>query len=381
MASIANKPISELSRAVPSLMEVLTRVPDHRCASGKRYRLSAILAFVCCGMLCKAQSLLAVFEWGRAHQKWCLEVFGFQKRTPCVSTLHLVMKDLDVNAFEIALQEWIKSQTPQPQQVLEIEPIAIDGKTLRGSGNRSFPAVHLLSAFASSSGMVLAQTAAECPAHERKEALPLLKQLNLKKKIVTGDALYAQREICSQILAQGGDYLFEVKKNQQSLWADIARVFQGNLHQFELEQTIDQSHGRIEIRHFYTTSALKGHSDWPGLEQVCYQKNLTKRKGQWQEEFHYKVTSLTPQKANVKALLQLSRSHWGIENRVHYVRDVTMLEDLSRVRTGWAAQGMAAIRNLLLNIIRTQGWKNVAAALRHFNWHPQQAAVVLGLCL
>lgn len=136
-------------------------------------------------------------------------------------------------------------------------------------------------------------------------------------KLVTGDALYALREICEQILAQGGNYLFEVKKNQPSLWADITRVFQGNLHQFDLEQTIDKGHGRIEIRHFYTTSALKGHNDWPGLEQVCYQKNLTKRKGKWLEECHYKVTSLTPQKANAKALLQLGRSHWGIENRVH----------------------------------------------------------------
>lgn len=381
MASIASKPISELSRAVPSLMEVLAQVPDHRCASGKRYELAAILAFMCCGMLCKAQSLLAIFEWGRAHQKWCIELFGFRHRTPCVSTLHLVMKGLNVQAFEAALQEWIKSQIVQTQQVCELEAIAIDGKTLRGSGNGSLPCIHLLSAFASNSGMVLAQVAAEYPAYERKEALPLLKQLNLNLKLITGDALYAQREICEQILAQGGDYLFEVKKNQRSLRADIAKVFQENLHQCDLEQTIDKSHGRIEIRHFYTTSALKGHSDWPGLEQVCYQKNLTKRKGQWLEEFHYKVTSLTPQKANAKALLQLGRSHWGIENRVHYVRDVTMLEDLSRVRTPTAAQGMAAIRNFLLNIIRTLGWKNVAAALRHFNWHPEQAAVVLGLCL
>lgn len=88
-------------------------------------------------------------------------------------------------------------------------------------------------------------------------------------------ALYAQPDICEQIVTQGGDYLFEVKKNQRSLWASIEQVFQGNLHQFEQEQTINKSHGRIEIRHLYTTSALKGHSDWPGLEQVCYQKNLT----------------------------------------------------------------------------------------------------------
>lgn len=102
MTSITSQPISELCKAVPSLIEILAQVPDHRHASGKRYNLAAILAFICCGMLCHAQNLLSIFEWGRVHQEWCLLVFGFQKRTPCVSTLHLVIKGLDVQAFETA---------------------------------------------------------------------------------------------------------------------------------------------------------------------------------------------------------------------------------------------------------------------------------------
>lgn len=213
---------------VPSLMAALQAVPDHRQAAGKRHQLSSILAFVCCGMLSGAKSLLALFEWGRHHQSWCMKVFGFKRCTPCVNTLHLVLKDLDVVAFETVLRNWISQQLAEVGQAAPpLAAIAIDGKAIRGAKEQNLPCTHLLSAFAARSEMVLAQVAVGSKANEITQALPLLKQLDLEAKVVTGDAIFTQRSICQEIVKQGGDYLLEVKDNQSELKVAIAQQFFG----------------------------------------------------------------------------------------------------------------------------------------------------------
>lgn len=213
-------------QAIPSLMQALQAVRDHRQASGKRHQLASILAFVSCGMLCGAKSLLAIFEWGRAHQDWCMQVFGFRRCSPSVNTLHLVMKNLDVAAFEAVLSKWVGSQHPKVS-FAELQPVAIDGKTLRGSATQGVPGVHLLSAFANHSGTVLAQVAIHSQDNEITQAQPLLEQLELNGSVVTGDAIFTQRSLCEQIINQGGNYLFEVKNNQSRLKSEIARLFLG----------------------------------------------------------------------------------------------------------------------------------------------------------
>jgi predicted transposase YbfD/YdcC len=119
--------------------------------------------------------------------------------------------------------------------------------------------------------------------------------------------------------------------------------------------------------------------NWPGLAQVCRLVHQTQRKGRWHTEVHYKITSLPPQRAGPAALLRLSRTHWAIENQLHYVRDVTLGEDASRIRSGRAPQAMAAIRNLVVAVLHRHAMTNRAAGLRHFAWHPDQAAQALGL--
>jgi predicted transposase YbfD/YdcC len=118
---------------------------------------------------------------------------------------------------------------------------------------------------------------------------------------------------------------------------------------------------------------------WPGLAQVCRLVHQTHRKARWHTEVHYKVTSLPPARAGPADLLRLSRGHWAIENQLHYVRDVTLSEDQSRIRTGAAPQAMAAIRNLVVGVLQRQRISNRAAGLRHFAWYPDQAAQALGL--
>lgn len=133
------------------------------------------------------------------------------------------------------------------------------------------------------------------------------------------------------------------------------------------------------MRTLHVHPGLDGWSDWPGLQQVCRIVHQTRRHGRWEVEVHYKVTSLPFEQADAEDLLQFSRGHWAIENRLHYVRDVTLGEDASRIRSGSAPQAMAALRNTVLSVLRLTGAKNCAAGLRAFGWQPERAAEVLGL--
>src|ERR671926_1461539 len=190
---------------VPSLLAALASVPDHRRAAGRRHALPAVLTLVCCGMLCGCKSLLALAEWGRANEAWCWAVFGFRRRTPCVNTLHRVLRGLDVVAFEAALGAWLAPQLGAP---VPLEPIAIDGKAVRGAKTQPLPGGYLLSAFANRRGAVLAQLAIGERENELTQALPLLRQIDLRDVLVTGDAMFAQRSLCGHIVEQSGHYLF-----------------------------------------------------------------------------------------------------------------------------------------------------------------------------
>jgi hypothetical protein len=173
-------------------------------------------------MLCGGRSLLAIAEWGRAHQAWCCAVFGFRDCTPSVSTLHRILRHLDIGAFEAALRAWLEPQLAAP---LGLEPVAIDGKAVRGAREQPLPGAYLLSAFASRRGAVLAQLAIGERENELTQALPLLRQLDLSHVLVTGDAMFAQRSLCAHIVEHGGHYLFEVKDHQPALLLALQHSF------------------------------------------------------------------------------------------------------------------------------------------------------------
>jgi hypothetical protein len=145
-------------------------------------------------------------------------------------------------------------------------------------------------------------------------------------------------------------------------------------------RTIDGGHGRVDIRTLHARAGLEHESIiWPGLAQVLRLVHQTQRNARWRTEVHYKITSLPPERAGPADLLRFSRRHWAIENQLHYVRDVTLGEDASRIRRGAAPQAMAALRNLVVTVLHRHGMSNRAAGLRHFAWHPDQAAHALGL--
>lgn len=190
--------------AVPvrSLVEFFQEVPDHR-RGNRSHPLSAVLALTTCAMLCGARSLYAVAQWGRDHAQPLVGALGFRRtRSPCVATLHYVFRGLDTAAFEAALSRWIAQA--QASKGARTQAIALDGKTLRGSQGHQLPGVHLLAAFSSRLGVATAQVpAGQGPGGELAAAAHLLTQLDLAGIVITGDALFAQRELCAQSTKKG----------------------------------------------------------------------------------------------------------------------------------------------------------------------------------
>ena len=172
-------------------------------------------------MLCGARSLYAIAQWGRDYGPPAAELLGFSHgKTPCVATLHRVFRDLDVNAFEAVLGEWLVNTGVEPEG-----PLSLDGKTMRGIHGEEIPSVHLVSAYVSGAGAVLTQVAAAGKGQELAAAKEVLRRVPLKGRVVVGDALLTQREVCEQIVAGGGDYLLPVKENQPALRQNLAEAF------------------------------------------------------------------------------------------------------------------------------------------------------------
>ena len=204
----------------------------------------------------------------------------------------------------------------------------------------------------------------------------LLAQVELAGLVVTGDALYAQQNLSRQVVEQGGGYFWGVKDNQPGLRADIALLFAEPPWGEEFASATERGrHGeRWEERTLWASTALNDYLEWPHLQQVCCVERKVTRK-----EMAYAITSLSPAQAGPQELLYLWQGHWRIENRLHYVRDITMKEDASQVRSGSAPQVMAALRNTVLGLLRQAGTGNIAAALRHYSYKPLEALALLGI--
>ncbi len=234
--------------------------------------------------------------------------------------------------------------------------------------------------------VVLAQQRVENKTNEIRAAPELLRGRDLQNTVTTMDALLTQRTIAQHILDQKGDYLMVVKDNQHELWTAIDVLFHASPlpRGQDDRQTVasrDKAHGRIERRTLESSAALKDYLDWPGVNQVlrCTCHRVEIKTGRVSEEVTYGITSLGQQRARLEQVEQFWRGHWTIENRVHYVRDESMGEDRCQVHTGQAPQALAALRNGVLNAIRHCGWKNVAAALRHFEASAVEALALLGV--
>jgi predicted transposase YbfD/YdcC len=374
--------MSLVSGQVGGLWQALATVPDHRRSEGKRYPLHSLLLIAIAALLSGRRDQLGIVRWGRRLSREALQAIGIgRNRVPAPSVWCELFQGLNIVALERVLGGWVLGERPAGH-------VAIDGKRLRGSATGHSPGVHLLAAFSVTLQGVIGQMRVAPEANEITAALALLKTLSLDGVIITGDAIFTQKEICRVIIEGGGDYFFTVKANQPTLKADIALAFAPasptaewspppDLQQAE---TIEKGHGRIETRRLETTASVTEHlgADWTGLGQVCRLTRERVIRGKQTTETVYAITSLTAEKAGPGRLLDLSREHWGIENKLHYVRDVTCREDQARANAGHAPQALAALRNTVLTIVRRLGFKPVEG-FEYFAEHRQAAIdTVLG---
>jgi len=268
--------------------------------------------------------------------------------------------------------------------VATVTGLAIDGKAVRGA-NAHGAALHLVSLVRHDAACVLRQVAVTAKSNEITAVPRVLAGYDLTGTVVTMDALLTQRALARQIRHQGGHYLLVVKGNQSALYAAIEQLFTGELLVEPTDcaasvTTREKRHGRLTTRTLERTAALNRYLDWPEVGQVLrrtyHAVDLTT--GKVSHEVTYGLTSLPAATTTPAEVARHWRGHWAIENRVHYVRDVTLGEDACQVRAGNAPQALAALRNALLSLLRVRGWTNIAAALRHYGAYATRALTLLG---
>lgn len=380
----------------PPLLDILKQIPDPRHARGKRHPLHAILAMMCVAALCGRKTYSAMSEWGRQYGSEWVRFLGFTRdETPSKSTLCYLLRRLDIVALESKLNQWAEAVlTLLPPAEKEDEAFALDGKCLRGSRKQGARFSYLLAVLGHRLGITLFQQAVPVKTDKEEEKtneIPVVERLlkglfqegRLKGRIWTMDALHTQRKNAETIVKGEGDYVMLVKGNQGALLEDIRLVFQDPSALRETKdsaETWDAGHGRIESRRITTSTVLKGYLDWPGAEQVfCIErKTWLKKQQRMREHVVYGVTSLSPKRADPEHLLNLIRCHWHIENRLHWVRDVTYDEDRSQVRSGAIPEVVAAIRNVAISLIRLAGELSIATANRYFQAKPRAAVALIG---
>lgn len=373
-----------------SLYAWLARLHDTRQPQGLRYSLVTVLLFVVLAKLAGQDRLAGIAEWVRHREAQLAAALHLKKpRTPCLNTYRTLLgKIIDVPEFEQLLHDYFAAQPGAGKSV----QIALDGKTMRGT----IPAgqtkgVHLLAAYAPQEGWVLMEVEVDGKENEIPAAPRVLQCLDLRGKVVTADALLTQRTLSVQIVDGGGDYLWTVKENQETLYHDLERLFApepvvkgfspASHDDFHTFTTFDKGHGRHEWRTLTVSSALQEYLDWPHVAQVFKLETRFVRvaDGKRFQKVQYGITSLTHTEASPERLLTLKRGHWGIENGLHYRRDETLREDWYHLTKGHTAHAMALLNNLVLGLILRQGQRNVPKARRRYDAHPEAALqLVLG---
>lgn len=375
-----------------TVLDAFATVPDPRRQASIDYPLPAILALAVTAILANHCSVLAIAEWGARQGQMVLAALGFvDGHTPCQSTLQRLFAKLDSTAVSHAVSAYFAPAVAPDQAERGGQGIAIDGKAQRGRlryQDGGSP-IHALTAFCHDYGVVLAQEPIRHGEAKRKAELTvapaLVARLDWTGRVLTGDALFCQRHLCRQILAAGGDYLLLVKENQPALHEDLRLLFDPPADDpglppldWRAVETVEKGHGRThDRRHLIASTDLVGYSDWPGLAQVFRLEHTWREDGQPKRALHYGITSLPPQIASARRLLELKRGHWGIENGLHRVKDVALGEDASLVPQAEGPSIMALLRDTAISLLHHAGYRTIASRLRYYAGRPAAAAALV----
>ena len=364
-----------------SLYEAFAAVPDPRSRHGQRYDLPYLLTCLVAALLCNCNSLEAVGQWCHDQQLLLRRLFGPRDfSTPTGSLYRRLLPRLSVGHIELVLAAWVNATRSASDE----EAVALDGKAVRGAATAEHKAPHLLAFCTHASQETLLQVRVSEKTNEIPIAKEVLPCLPLRPRVYTADALHTHADFMAVAHAHSGASVLTVKGNQPNLYADLTTYFSDPdtvIAPFEQDCTVDRHRGRTETRSIQVSCGMNDYlaSRWPLVSQVArLTRTVTVRKtGKTTQEVVYLITDLTPIQASPRRLLDLERGHWSIENRLHYVRDVSFGEDSSRLRSGSAPQIMAALRNLAITLIHRRGSSQIAASRRRFASHPREAFTLL----
>lgn len=368
------------------LLAALDEVVDHRKRRGVRHRLGPILAMATVATLAGARSVAAIGEYAADCPQGVLRRLGAKyhpdKRryiAPHTETFRRALAAVDAAALDRVVGAWLFDQARRGLVSEESLVLALDGKSLRGALREDGRAVHLFSAMVHGTGIVVGQEEVDERSNEISAFVPLLEHLDLAGALVTADAMHTQREHARYVVEdKSAHYLFQVKDNQPKLLAAIRAVPEESFSP-EHEESC-RGHGRTEHRYVRVAPASDA-IDFPHAAQVVvvYRERADLADAMRSAETSYYVTSVKAEAAGADRLGRHVREHWGIENKLHWVRDWAFDEDRHQLRaTSSTARAMATLRNLAISLLRLAGATNIAAALRWVSRDPARAAALVG---
>lgn len=341
--------------------EHFSEVKDPRIERTKRHQLLDIIIIAICGAICGADSWVAMEEYGNAKIRWLRSLLQLPNGIPSHDTFGRVFARLDPEDFQRCFLNWVEIVN----EISGGQVVALDGKRLRRSHDRPLgkDAIRMVSAWASENRLVLGQVKVDDASNEITALPELLKLLTLKGCIVTIDAIGCQTDIAELIVIQEADYVLALKGNQGTLHQDVQGLFvyaqeigfKDVAHDFH--KTVNKGHGRIEIRQHWTISEpdfldyLDPKRVWTGLQSIGLVEAERRVGDKVSREARYYISSLSGDAAEFG---QAVRSHWGIENCVHWVLDIAFREDDCRIRKGNGPQNFAILRHIALNLLRQE---------------------------
>lgn len=368
-----------------TLLDHFTNLTDPRIDRTKDHKLIDIIALAICGMLCGADNWVAMEQYGHAKEEWLKQFLELPNGIPSHDTIARVFARLDPKEFEQCFRDWVQSIS----ELIPGEIISIDGKTVKHSGSKAKDQkpIHVVNAWATEQRLVLGQTKVKNKSNEITAIPELIKVLELSGCLVTIDAIGTQTKIAQLIQDNGADYCLALKENQPNLFQEVVHLFERaeGINWLEVEhdfyRTINKDHGRTEIRRHWTmpvTELFFDEEKWPGLSSIGLVESVRKIGSQTTTSRRYYLNSFS---SDAQLLAHAVRSHWGVENNVHWILDVAFREDNCPVHSDYAPENLSQLRKMALNLLSREKTAKIGVANKRLKaaWDNNYLAKVLGL--
>jgi len=356
-----------------SIIDHFSVLPDPRILLKTSHKLVDIVAMALCAIVAGADDWVEIAAYAKAKEEWFRGFLELRGGIPSHDTFGRVFSLLDSDEFGKCYVDWLRGLISVPDEL-----VAVDGKTLRRSHDRSNgkSAIHMVNAWAVHHGLVLGQVKTDAKSNEITAIPALLKLLDLKSSVVTIDAMGCQKGIAKQIVEQGADYVFSLKGNQGNLHKDVALYFQdakkNNFKDLSYDSltTVDGEHGRIETRRYTTVADVNWFEEkdkWTKLTSFGMVESEREIDGRITVDTRYFISSLS---CDAKRFAAAARGHWAVENSLHWSLDIAFREDDSRVRSGHAPANLATMRRLALSLIKQDTHRKIGikASRKRAGW-------------